>query len=756
MKRNIPRTLSSIAVFLIVFLTVKGQEEADLKKLFVEAESYFLFEEYSDALPLYQRVLRAEPENYNVIYKIGICYLNDIYQKEKSIGYLMQASEHTNPKYKQESYKEKMAPVEAYYYLGQAYHVNNQLQKALETYKYFKSIADPAEYDIELVNEDIRACEYAMKLMATPVYFHPVNLGEKINSRFEESNPIISGDGKTLVFTRKLQFYDGVFLSIKDESGNWSEPVNLTGDFGLDGNSYCTGISYFGDEIFVYRSDNYDGNIYYSKKTGNKWSALKPLNANINTKYWESHASLSPDGVYLYFTSNRDGGYGGLDIYRSRRGANGEWGVAVNLGPVINTPANEETPFLANEGYTLFFSSQGHRTIGDYDIFMSNRLSDGSWSKPLNMGVPVNTTDKDVFYSPMNVNSFGLLALYNEASTYGLKDIYQIEVYNELIPRSFTVSGSVDISGMSERDIKNLKVSIFDKKTGELVATTGVNADGTWSVNLPQGDYSVVIEGANFAPTQSEFSLNVAQKNSSVVLPGIALAAAGGAAVVPPVTVPVKTDEQLIVAKRNFYAVSDSAPVAIELLVPKGLEITLETYLADTLYNTDKLTANRRKFTYFYRPQPGENLLVFSALGEDSTQVETEVTVTYYPPVEQIDLTQKEAQKPAFSVKGSYISWVASPALFAYLQKISLEDFDNYYELYEHLSAKAPTEGFTQTDVDKMFSVLFTQRDLNEFHNEFSTDISGNTEQLDEVKNEVRIPIEYVQVLSEQKILKKP
>ncbi|MBA7702339.1 hypothetical protein ES703_111103 [subsurface metagenome] len=105
----------------------------------------------------------------------------------------------------------------------------------------------------------------------------------------------------------------------------------------------------------MYRSDNYDGNIYSSKLVGDNWGRLIKLNFNINTKFWESHATPSPDGQYLYFTSNRTGGYGGLDIYKSKKGAKGEWGSAVNLGPVINSPYNEDTPFLSNEGYTIFF-----------------------------------------------------------------------------------------------------------------------------------------------------------------------------------------------------------------------------------------------------------------------------------------------------------------------------------------------------------------------------------------------------------------
>lgn len=399
----------SLILSLVIYTNLSGQEKGGPKEWFVEAESYFLFQEYKDALPLYQQLIRVDPDNYNVLYKIGICYLNDPYQKEKAIVYLSKAAEHITLNYKQNTIKEKLAPPEARYYLGKAYHVNGNFKEAIEQYQNFLSGADPVQFDLDLVKEDIEACQRAMKVYNNPIYCKFDNLSKTVNSRFEDFNPVLSGDGKVLAFTRRMQFYDGVFVAVKKSDGTWSEPYNVTGDFGLDGSSLTTGISYFGDEIFVYRSDNYDGNIYSSKRINNKWNKLEKLNENINTKFWESHASPSFDGQYLIFTSNRDGGYGGLDIYKSKRNSNGDWGSAVNMGPVLNSPLNEETPFLSNEGYSIFFSSEGHNTIGGYDIYVSRQNSDGTWSKPYNMGYPVNTADDNLFYFPSGVDNFGSL-----------------------------------------------------------------------------------------------------------------------------------------------------------------------------------------------------------------------------------------------------------------------------------------------------------------------------------------------------------
>jgi tetratricopeptide (TPR) repeat protein len=303
--------LSFLIINIFIFLSsiAFGQGEEKFKNVFIEAESYFLFEEYKDALPLYQKILQSDPDNYNLNYKVGICYLNDVYQVQKSLSYLEKAVTGIDANAKSNSFKEKKAPPEAFYYLGNAYRTNNKLKDAIEAYEQFKLVLDPLVYDVELVDAQIAACKVAALQESKPMYFISANLGEPINERFEESNPVVSGDESVIAFTRKLQFYDAVFCSRKI-NGKWSEPENLTEAFGVDGNSYTTGLSYNGDELFVYRSDNFDGNLYVSKYKNNTWSKLQKLNSNINTKYWESHASISKDGKTLYFTSNRGLGPG--------------------------------------------------------------------------------------------------------------------------------------------------------------------------------------------------------------------------------------------------------------------------------------------------------------------------------------------------------------------------------------------------------------------------------------------------------------
>ncbi len=476
--------------------------------MFVEAESYFLFEEYKDALPLYQRILQTDPENFNINYKIGICYLNDVYQVQKSIQYLEKAVTGIDANSKTNSFKEKKAPPEAFYYLGNAYRSNNRLKDAVEAYEQFKLVLDPLVYDVELVDAQIEACKVATLQESKPMYFISANLGEPINDRFEESNPVVSGDESVIAFTRKLQFYDAVFCSRK-VNGKWSEPENLTEAFGVDGNTYTTGISYNGDELFVYRSDNFDGNLYVSKYKNNTWSKLQKLNSNINTKYWESHASISKDGKILYFTSNRAGGYGGLDIYKSERTRSGDWGPAMNLGPVINSKYNEETPVITSDGNTLYFSSMGHYNMGGYDIFYSTRLDNGQWSKPINAGYPLNTSSDDLFFTPVGEGAFAYYAKYNKDDSYGMMDIYKLEVFTDLHPRKFILNGISRLEGQVGTDFSKYTAILINSKTGKILDQTRLNPDGTYTLNALSGDMELQIKGKDIQNLSEKFNIPI-------------------------------------------------------------------------------------------------------------------------------------------------------------------------------------------------------------------------------------------------------
>ncbi len=737
----VSQSLFHIAILLyLTALPVFSQNEENLKDAFVEAESYFLFEEYKDALPLYQRILRADPGNFNINFKIGVCYLNDSYQADRSIVYLEKAVKGISRTSKTTVFRETQAPPEALYYLGNAYRVNNRLDDAIEAYEQFKKVLDPEIYDVALVDQQISACQVAAAQQKSPMYFLSSNLGEGINDRFEELNPVVSGDETTLAFTRRLQFYDAVFVARK-ENGVWSEPVNLTGDFGVDGNTYTTGISYDGTELYVYRSDNFDGNLYVSHFTGGKWSKLRKLNNNINTKYWESHASLSKDGKTLYFTSNREGGYGGLDIYRSQRTKGDDWGPAVNLGPVINSKYNENTPFITDDGSTLYFSSMGHYNMGGYDIFYSTRLSNGQWSKPVNAGYPLNTTYDDEFFVPVRDGAFAYYSKYDPSTSYGMTDIYKLEVFTDLHPRKFILNGITHVDGQVTPAFSQYTASLLDPRTGKVIDQTRLNSDGSYTLDALSGEFDLEIKGEGINEVIERLILPV--DNPSGIIAHSTLLTA-----VPKVSdEPRQQEEVSLTGQENApelniavlsYDVTTSESIPIRLDVERDTKLRVVSSIDGRVIRTENLDMRRRRYVYMYTPQPGLNQLRFTLFNKDGDSTVREVTINYIPEEETLPVPPP-AEYMVLSDSNRYegLKSIAGDSLAAYIKSIDLRhmDFKSIADLYEYLEQNADRRGFTTKDIDELVQKFLSQKDLNIFFEELKDNASDSLSKALDVLN---------------------
>lgn len=415
--------------FLTITFTYSQQYEEILRDVFLDAEFFVLEESYVDALLEYQKLYnRGYENNANINYRIGICYLNIPGEKEKSIPYLEKAVKDVTPKYKEGIFNETQTPYDSWLYLGNAYRINNELEKACIAYQKYKELLDDDKSEMaKYADQQITACNNAKVAQENPVYYIKENQGETINTEYSDFNPILSADEKVMVFMTSLKFYDAIKCARKVD-GKWAEPVNITPEIQSDGNQYSNCLSTDGTELYLNVEDNFNSDIYYSSYENERWNKSKPLNKNINTRFWESHASVSSDGEYLYFASNKRGGFGGMDIYVSKKDETGEWGEPVNLGPGINTELNEDHPFLSQDGKVLYFVSQGHYNIGGYDIFFSEQIRDGTWRKPINLGYPINTTDDDLFFYPLGNGKYGYQALFADDS-YGSRDIYRFQLF---------------------------------------------------------------------------------------------------------------------------------------------------------------------------------------------------------------------------------------------------------------------------------------------------------------------------------------
>lgn len=420
----------SCQLLLLLFFTISNilYSQINPKEDFLDAEFFLSEEDYREALFSFQKVYKAGyQDNANINYRIGICYLNIPGEKESAIPYLEKAITNISKNYVEGSFKELGASPEAYLYLGNAYRINYKLDEAIKAYSTYKESLDNSRIkDIEYTDQQIKSCELAKKVISSPVSLYKENLGKKYNSNVNNYQIIFSGDKKSMAYMNQLRFYDAVFFSRKT-NGTWTNPINITSQIESDGDQYVSSLSYDGLKLFLVKISNFDADIYVSEYIKGRWMPSKSLPKPVNSKYFESHACIAPDGKTLYFTSNRKESLGEMDIFYSVMNDNGSWSEPVNLGPVINTHLNEETPFISSDGKTLFFSSQGHETIGGYDYFKSVRQADGSWSKPEALPYPISTTDDDLFFFPADKENSGYLTLYQPEGL-GSGDLYYVEL----------------------------------------------------------------------------------------------------------------------------------------------------------------------------------------------------------------------------------------------------------------------------------------------------------------------------------------
>ena len=414
-----------LIVTILFSLALLSQEVKNLQDSFLEAEYFFVNQDYSDALSTYLQLYEKMPESANLAFRIGVCYLNIAGKKNLSIKYLEAASKNISAKHKEGIITQVAAPYDALFELGNAYRINYQFDKAKDAYmKYEETLLPDDKENINFIVHEIKVCDNAKSLISKPVDFALENMGNLFNDEKSNFNPVISADGKSFAFMVSLKFYNAIMF-LKLVNGKWSAPINISPDLQTDGDVFISCLSSDGKMLFLSMSDKFNSYLYYSTFDGTKWSKVAKLNKNINSKGWESHAFISEDGNNLVFASDRPGGFGGLDIYLSKKEI-GDWGPAVNLGHEINTPFNEDRPSLVNNGKTLFFSSQNHNNIGGYDIFKSEMQPNGIWSSPQNLGYPLNTPDDNIFFMPVGNGKSGYISVYREGDGFGREDIYKV------------------------------------------------------------------------------------------------------------------------------------------------------------------------------------------------------------------------------------------------------------------------------------------------------------------------------------------
>ena len=450
----------SITFALTLFFSIGlSQKNLNEEEIFRDAEFFFSTGEYEEALYLFLQLLRDFPDNNNYHFKVGMSYLNVEGKETKSIPYFKTAVRNTTLKYKEKDYRNKQAPHHAWFYLGNAYRINNELSKALESYEKFMDIRNfESKYNLRITENEIAACQRAKIIQDSPVKKLKQNLGPEINSSSHNYQPVVNMNETVMVFMQKQRFYNAIMYSSKQD-GEWTKPVNITPQIGSDGDMVPTGISPDGKELLLVKKNSEgNGDIYFSRLEGNFWSKATTMGKVINTPKNEDHASFSSDGSFIIFSSNRRGGFGKLDLYTAKRLADNSMEQPVNMGPVINTDEDETGAYLVMNDNHLYFSSAGHFNMGGFDIFFSEKTEEG-WAKPVNLGYPVNTTGDNRHYQPVNDGNTGYIHLFNDNENLKEQDIFRIEI---------TQLAKIHLLD-SKRLNMSFRLEVKNKETGEVI-----------------------------------------------------------------------------------------------------------------------------------------------------------------------------------------------------------------------------------------------------------------------------------------------
>lgn len=472
--------------------------------------------DYRTALSFYLKANNFNPNNAELNYKMGVCYFNT--KKFTNATTHLEKALILNPR----------VALDLKFLLAKCYHFDYKFDEAIEMLVQFRQILDPqsvAQYE-KAIEKEIVECKTGKDLVANPIRVVIENLGDKINSPYPDYSPVISADRSVIFYTSmrpsttggeideiRNQYFEDIYFSSKDNMGNWTTVQNPGKPLNSENHDAVVGLSPDGQQIYIFKGET-NGDIYTSKLDGNVWSKPESLGKNINSPFHESSASFSYDFLTVYFVSDRIDGYGGHDIYKSKKDENGKWGFAENLGGDINTPYEETGIFAHPDGKTFYFSSKGHNTMGGFDIFKIT-FENGKWSAPINMGYPLNTTGDDVFFS---VSADGKYGYYSTSAAGGLgsHDIYQISFLGkekELVTNTEDNLIAYRNSGVKERVIEQkidieevnlmiLKGTIIDEYTKEPLFATIELTDlstnkvvATFENNKSTGKYLVSLPG---------------------------------------------------------------------------------------------------------------------------------------------------------------------------------------------------------------------------------------------------------------------
>lgn len=482
-------------VFILLFCfsiiyPLAAQDDIELILTRKYAENSFRDGDYEFALENYLILYERDKKDIIINYRIGICYTETTIDKNKAIPYLEFVVGHNN------------YPPKIFYYLGRTYMYNYRFTQAVEAFYEYKMIG----VSEQVLNESdrlIQMCYDALERINVPRNVTFELLDSTINSPFNEYSPFINGMASSILFSSDRTYVEeyeeyiaNVFYS-DFAKGQWKSAISLPV------NTYdkeeVIGMTTDGEKILIYTDGDYASNdIKMAKRKGSKFfnAPSSELPFDMNTDGVEMGACLSPDGNTIYYTSDRRGGRGSLDIYSAKKDASGQWMASENLGSMINTEYDENFPSLSVDGKTMYFASKGHSGIGEYDIYKSTYIDSlKSWTPPLNLGFPINTPQDNTTISFSSDGKTAYMAA-NRKEGYGKLDIYKLTFGDEnqsvIVMITLMIGSETNAIPYSEDFLK--AYGTFYDKQGNIIAQLPVESDGNFFGNLYPGEYKLEVK----------------------------------------------------------------------------------------------------------------------------------------------------------------------------------------------------------------------------------------------------------------------
>ncbi|MEI7594571.1 MAG: OmpA family protein [Bacteroidota bacterium] len=401
--------------------------------------------------------------------------------------------------------------IDNYYYLGRALYMIEDYASGVGCFREFLKLSNGA--DNALTRESkmhVTVGDFRAEMMKHPVPFNPINMGPNINSPYHEYLPSLTADENVILITRRdirepdlpysASNSQEDFFEARKVKGEWQKAFNIGAPINTPGNEGAECISADGRTVFFTINERPGGygscDIYMSKRTPMGWSDPENLGSVVNSEAWDTQPSFSSDGKTLYFVSTRPGGLGGSDIWKTVMKEDGSWTTPINLGPEINTKANENSPFIHPDDQTLYYATAGRMGMGGTDIFYSRKDAKGNFGTSINIGYPINSSEND---DCLVIAPSGELAYFasKRDGGYGMMDLYYFELYKEARPSPVTYFKG-KVYDVNTKEPLEAQFELIDLKTQELKIKSNSEAK--------TGEFFVPLA------TNSNYALNVSKK----------------------------------------------------------------------------------------------------------------------------------------------------------------------------------------------------------------------------------------------------